>query len=569
MTRMHRPARALFLLTALGAVLASPLGGCGAPTNDVPPLAVVIVIDQLRTDTLARLTPILEGGIGRLLREGRLFVLGSHEHATSETAPGHATLLTGVPPSKHGITGNRWYTRPDGLLVTCAQDPSTPNYTGTGGISARFLEATTLGEWLKQASPKSRVVSIGGKDRSAALMAGRNADAVFFYDPRAGRFTTSAAWAPSEPELLLEFDRTHPLAPLACAEWDPLSGAADRPEAAADDSPWEPEKGRVFPHRLPCPEQGAGHAAPGAGAPDDHAPAPPPGLDEATQRALARELPFTPFFDTLTLGLAEVALDAYELGRDAAPDLLLVSLAGTDYIGHRYGPESQELLDQIRRLDLRLDLFLRTLDERLGKGRVLVVLTSDHGVADSPESKPDSGVRRVMDHDLMTRVEARLVAALGPPPRAEDGKARWLLGIEGYHVFLAEATPRVLDAALAALNPEEIVDAVFTAAELGAAAPSDPLLALARASFWPGRSGDLLIRPKPGWLLTPLTSGSDHGTPWEYDRQVPILFSGPGIRPGLSRDTAPTTRVAPTLATRLGVPIPAGVDPEVLLPGPP
>jgi len=131
---------------------------------------------------------------------------------------------------------------------------------------------------------------------------------------------------------------------------------------------------------------------------------------------------------------------------------------------------------------------------------------------------------------------------------------------------------------MAALGAEEIVDQVFTAAELAApaaggangspATSADPLVALARASTFPGHSGDLLIRPKPGWLLTSLTTGSDHGTPWEYDRQVPILFSGPGIRPGVSRDTARTTQVAPTLAVRLGIPVPAGVEPALLLPDP-
>jgi arylsulfatase A-like enzyme len=304
---------------------------------------------------------------------------------------------------------------------------------------------------------------------------------------------------------------------------------------------------RVFPHKLPCSDNPLGPAEGGG----------------AGSSELYSELRISPFLDDLAFDLAEDAVDKYELGRDGSPDLLALSLSATDFIGHRYGPDSQEVLDQLRRLDRRLGIFLDRLDRKVGLARTLVVLTGDHGVTSCPERDPAHRAQRVNKGQLRRRLEAALISRLGP--------GGWVEGLEADQVYLAHDSPRVEQAAAEALEKEPSVERVYRSGELEAGArPSqgpagDAYLPLMRASWLKGRGGDLMIRVHEGWMITESPFGSEHGTPYPADMHVPLIFRGPGIGAGSRPEPVSVYRVAPSIAQLLGFPYPPDL-PEGPLP---
>ncbi|HKQ63261.1 MAG TPA: alkaline phosphatase family protein [Candidatus Polarisedimenticolaceae bacterium] len=498
------------------------------PPRKPPRLAVFLVVDQLRADYLTRFASRLDGGLRRLQREGFVFDEAHQEHAVTETGPGHASLATGLPPSRHGIIGNRWFEAGKG--VGCVDDPEIAGHFGGLGASPQRLLAPTLAEWIKRASPESRVIAVSGKDRSAILMAGRVGDGVFWYDTKAGGFTTSTFYAKEPPEPLRALREAGALGLLACRAWERLDGPNDLPEADADDRPWEPEGDRTFPHKLPCPATGT--------------PTVPPSAE------LLSALRFTPFFDDKILELAEGAIERYRLGADATPDLLTISLSATDFVGHRFGPDSQEVLDQVRRLDRRLAQFFERLDRKVGLDRTLIVLSADHGVAACPEHAPAGGAQRVK----LAEVGMRLKAAL----RAGMGEDVALPEVEGSQIYFKQSSDKLEQVLADALRNEAWVAHVYRRSELASsAAGEDRFLPLMRASWTAGRGGDLMVLQREGWLLSSAGSGSDHGTPYEYDSHVPLIFRGSGIAPGHSAERVAVYRAAPTIAKLLGVPAPA------------
>src|SRR5688572_23498294 len=123
---------------------------------------------------------------------GTSFLNSYQSHASTETCPGHSTLLTGARPASNGIVANAWVdqgaARAD-KTIYCAEDERVAgstfrNYT----VSPEHLRAATLGDRLKAVSPKSRNFAVAGKDRAAVMMGGRSADQRWYWD--GNRFAT-------------------------------------------------------------------------------------------------------------------------------------------------------------------------------------------------------------------------------------------------------------------------------------------------------------------------------------------------------------------------------------------
>ncbi len=556
----------------------------GAPpaATDRPPLCVVIVVDQMRGDTLTRLGPLLQGGIARLAREGVVYDDAHQDHAATLTGPGHATLFTGVQPAVSGIIANAWYDRAGAHRAGCVSGAAT-------GPSPTQLLVSTLGEWMQQVSPASRVVAVSGKDRAAILPAGHAKDAaVFWYDTRSGGFTTSKTYAPDLPELVARFNGDHGAKTRLCTVWERSTGSEPIPGVDPDDEPWEPAERRVFPHPLPCDRDGAS-TSPGASAQD----------------AIGRSIVYDPSWDEMTLDFAETLIDEYALGKDASPDLLVLGLSGTDAIGHEWGPDSQEFADQILRLDRRLGVFLDSLDRRFGAGRVLIALGADHGVTPPPERGASKGYERVGPEAFAARLEERMRRALGPPPREQDGsvphgsdeKPSWILAAENFDLYLARPAAggpgarAIEDAAVAALLEEPSIAHVYRSAELAALPASQPfaatldaigaaegmgaevfaasrtgpdlILPLMRASWMPDRSGDVTYRLRPGWLIEPSDVAATHGSPYRIDTHITLIVRGPGVAARHEQKRVSARQLAPTLAHLLGAEAPTGTAPPL------
>jgi predicted AlkP superfamily pyrophosphatase or phosphodiesterase len=539
----------LRLVSALFFLAASPVPAATVPR---PKLIIAISVDQFAASVYVRYLDDFTGGLKRL-SSGIAFPVGYQSHAATETCPGHSALLTGDHPSHTGIVGNSWLDRNTATSVYCVA------VAGTGDPFARGpqrLKATTLGDWLKQRYPGSRVVSISGKDRAAIMMAGHHPDLVAWWmdglvnnRPVFG-FQTSKFAGPAGP----------PIQSILRKEDDRIATL------------WRKAPPRLWPSDVPAdcrslekPQRFGELEMSGS--------VPPASAIEATAKAgfidrtqFDDALHASPLFDSLTLDFALKIARQWRLGTEATPDLLAVSLSATDYVGHRYGNGGAEMCAQMHALDQSLGAFLARID-RLGVP-YMVVLTADHGAVDAPERLQEQGVaaQRVDPSKFLDALNFHLRQTLNiasGPIKAVDPQQLYIAAA-GDPAFLE----RVRSEALSWLRQQPSVDSVLTRDEVAAAVPA-PLKSPAdltiaerlNESFDPERSADIFVVFRKfttqGLPRAPNDSVAGHGSPWDYDRQVPILFWWPGAPSLTSPAPAETVDIAPTLAATIGIAPPA------------
>jgi predicted AlkP superfamily pyrophosphatase or phosphodiesterase len=495
-------------------------------------LVVLVVVDQMRADYLARFARQWTGGFDRIYRGGTVFEHGGQDHAATETAPGHATLLSGRYPAHTGIV----------LNSRGVQDVDAPlvGRSGGEGASPRRFRGTTLVDWMLARDPATRVLSVSRKDRGAIFPIGRAIVPVYWFD--AGAFTTSRYYADSLPAWVQAFNQRGSVDRLA--ERDPTWNLLlpDSAYAEPDSEPFENGGADyVFPHPFPT----------------------------ARGAAVAQIARF-PWMDSLTLAFALEGVRAVGLGRRAGPDLLSLSLSTTDAVGHAFGPDSRELHDQLLHVDRWLGQFLDSLNHLIGNDRVLLVLTGDHGVTPLPE------------YNVTVRHRPGGRVWLGSIARSAGAALRDRMGRD----FGLEFDSGLLSADVASLRATGI-DADSLAQSLAAEAARLPGVArvytpltLARAPR-SDRGAELWRRQLPpdyGWLFCALTTegyvwsggqlGAEHSSANRADIEVPIAFFGPGVRARLVERPASTVDIAPTVAVLLGLspsePLDGRVLPEVV-----
>lgn len=498
-----------------------------------PRLVLAISVDQLSADLFAQYRRVYTAGLARL-QQGAVFPSGYQSHAATETCPGHATLLTGVHPARSGIIANMWFA--PGMAraqkrVYCAEDERDPASSPNNPVvSAWHLKVPTLGEWLKKASPASRNVAVSAKDRAVMMMGGHDIDAAYWW--KNGQFVTLGA---------------RKISPAVEAENAEAAALIKAGAPALDLPQWCAPRDRAIQ---------AGSTTVGAG----RFPL------EAGREAGFRS---SPRLDAATADLAIRLVDEMKLGQGKAPDVLSVSFSATDYIGHMFGTEGAEMCIQQAELDRSIGRLLDHLDAQAID--YVVVLTADHGGFDLPERLNQQGLpgaARVapgLEGDALERAVAARSGVTAP------GKLLYSDGPFGDFYFSAALSPADKAKAQAALveiaraNPQ--VAAAWTSAEVAAVPmPSDDpqdwtLAQRARASFDAERSGDVVILLRRG--VMPVANPSvgyvaTHGSPWDYDRRVPMLF----WRKGLTGEEQPapveTVDIAPTLAAVLGLTVPQG-----------
>lgn len=534
-----RPRRVLagvVLLAACWPVQARQPAVTGHPT-----LLVLVVVDQMRADYLTRYSAPWTGGLRRLVDEGARYEQTFYPYLNTVTCVGHATLGTGAWPKTHGIILNQWYRRDEGRLRSCTFDPSVRAVVYSGrpdgeGHSATQLRVPTLAERLRTRWPGSRSVSLSLKPRSAIMMAGRGATAITWIG--AGGWQTSTAYTGAPLASIGRSVAAHPIDADRPAVWERLRDAASY--LGPDDGPGErPEHGwtRVFPHPL---------SPPGA---------PPAAFLELWQSS--------PYGDAALGAMAVSAIGDFQLGQRDAVDFLGVSFSSTDLVGHDFGPDSHEVQDTLARLDRTLGALLTALDAKVGRGRYVLALSADHGVATVPEVAAAAGqsAGRVPLGIVRSTVDAALQNG-GPGPHV----AR----VEYTEVYLTKAARAGMTAAriapaLAALRAMPGVAAAIWTPDLARVTGLPPAtLAAVRASHVPGRSGDITIVPAPNWILVPGTdpaggTATTHGSLHAYDQHVPLVFLGAPFAPGRYQAAATPADAAPTLAATVGLTI-TGVE---------
>ncbi|MCE1228565.1 MAG: alkaline phosphatase family protein [Firmicutes bacterium] len=509
-------------------LLAGPL--CAAPR---PSLVVVISVDQFSAELMARWGREWPGGLGRLAKEGTLFVSAYHDHGLTETGPGHSVLLSGRHPAHTGICENRWLDRSTATWTYCVNDPASPVL----GASHRFagprnFQGSTLGQWLRSQVPQSRSYAITGKDRSAILMAGPQADGVYWFEPEVG-FTTSRTYAAQLPAWLQAYDQRLVQSLSASSFfWEALSG--------------QPEPGGSFVVRDKPLTMGLPRLVHGVGMAQD--------------RPFWDRLRASPFYDQMVLDAAQELIAQEKLGKGNGTDLLALGLSATDYVGHAFGNQGPEMRDQLRRLDRALGRFLDRLSDQVP--RLWVVLTGDHGCGDFPERLATQGhtAKRIEAPRwgrALDEAVCRTFKVKGPLFHTMDGGSLYLNEANVRAAGLAKA--EVLKAAAEeARKLDDVLDAV-SADELGAMAfpaSADPaahsLRERLRLSYVPGRSADLFIVFKPSVMVDDGATLCCHGHPHDMDRRVPLAFWGPW-KAEMRPEPVRTVDLAATLAQELGL----------------
>jgi len=524
-------------------VIALALASCAATRSPAtvsggkPRLVVVIVVDGLPerqvVDYRDQLAP---DGIERFFMRGVWFTEATYGYATTETAPGHATIATGAYPHRSGIVANQWLDPGSGSLIYCYAD-SSASYIGqkpvpNEGTSPRNLLAESVGDVLKRADERSKVIAISDKDRGAIGPAGKRGTAYVFRE-ETGEFASTTYYMKEHPKWVADFNATRPAQRYLGAEWRPLLDEPAYARSLPDERKWYAPGGKL-PRKLP----------------------------DAAGREYYEAMMETPFGDDLLLAFARAAIAGEQLGHDGSPDILFIGLSTHDYINHGYGAESRLSHDHVLYLDRELQDFFNDLDVTVGRENYVAVLTADNGFTPVPEHSQSLGrdAGRVNPSVLLNRVNAGLAKKFGA--------GRWATGFSAGSLALNRplATARkvsVTDLADEARNlvaAEPGIAKAYTRAEVeGPPRPGDALLEAVRKSWYPQRSADVAFVLKPYWLLGSHPIGTSHGSPHRYDTNVPLMLYGPAWIPPAGRIDKPVevTDIAPTLSKLLGIAAPA------------
>jgi predicted AlkP superfamily pyrophosphatase or phosphodiesterase len=510
----------------LFAVLAPVLLFAAPPdAGQKPKLILAIVVDQFRYDYTMRFRDDYHAGLAKLLDHGAVFTDAHYRHATTVTAVGHSTFLSGAPPSASGIVANDWFERDTGKTVTSVSDPKTKligGVPGQPGSSPRRLEVSTVVDELKIQGGESHAIGISIKDRGAILPAGHMADAAYWYDPDSNNWVTSSFYTSDLPSWVQAVNAKHIAQQFLGASWLPVD------------------------------------AKPGSAQPFCT-------MVNGSEVRFCGGLEATPWGNEMIEEFAERALEGENLGRHSGVDVLTVSFSSNDYVGHAVGPDDPAVRDMSIRTDRLLGKLLDYADQRVGAGNTLVVLTADHGVAPVPEVN----IKRNMPGGRLSDVE--VMKAMTDALIKRYGAGNWFVGgtvlmpylnwdlIRSKKLDLAEVESVAAEAARSVAH----IARVYTRQQLlSGSVQRDPIGDAMSLNFFAPRFGDLFILPEPYYLFD--STGTTHGTPYDYDTHVPLIFYGPQIKPGTYSTRVAVNDVAPTLAEILHVERPSGSIGRVL-----
>ena len=544
--------RLALLRRAAVAVLAGFVVSCTTtttpPAAPAPKLVVFMVVDGLpQRQIVDYRDQLASDGLVRFLDKGAWFPDAHYGYAFTVTAAGHASMLTGTYAYRHGIIGNDWRDPQTGEIVYCTGDTRYTyigNATGKlDGTSPENLKVETVGDVLKRADPRSKVIAISGKDRGAILPAGKTGVA-YMYMSKSGEFASTTFYMKEHPAWVKEFNTARPADRYFKQQWKAVLDDAAYAKSLPDDQPWFLVKGV----KLPMLMVGASQDKP----------------DGAYYSALLR----SPFVDEMSLEFARAAIRGEGLGQDDAPDILAISLSDHDYINHAFSAESRLSHDHLLQLDRMFQAFFRDLDAMVGKDNYVVVLTADHGFMPAPEFSKAAGrnAGRISSSQSLARVNAGLTARFGEGAWAKYYSASALVLDDKLIAARKVDRMALAEEARALLLKEDGIEAVYTRDELeGNTRAGAPYFDQMRRSWNRERSGDLQVALKPYWMFSSSTSTTTHGSPHAYDTNVPLLFYGPKwVKPGRYDGRVEISGIAPTLALMLKVPPPSASEGTVL-----
>lgn len=519
----------------LAAFLLSTCANPKFPEN--PRLVVFMVVDQLPAELFQRIGHEFTGGFRWLLDNGIDFTNAHHEHGNTVTGTGHFVLGSGYHPGPAGVLGNSWYVRELQKSVNCVEDSLAKSIGGKGKArSYNQTNASAIGDWIKAQDVKSKVFTVAGKDRAAVFMGGKNGDLAIYYDWQ-GSFMTSDYYANELPKWLLKYNENLNFAAYRDSVWTHIAdpefyakyGTADHQDGEVDQFENEP-----------------------------YSPTLPVSLASKSSEEANEYIGATPWFDKTVLELATIIIAKEELGQDASTDLLGIGISMADWIGHNHGPHSHEVLDYFLRLDKYMLKFIQNIDAQIGLKNVIFVLSSDHGVGPLPEYLQTQGIKagRLDRNDFKDRIQII---------EEWSGNSIKFYGDGFYFPNNYQQNDRV--AALAKITQifadVEAMEKWLTRDEILSFEGNDRFSRRMRNMIHPEKSPDVIAVMRE-FYSERFPLGATHGTPYDYDTHVPILFSHVGVKNKSVKRPVATVDIAPTIARLVGVKIPNEVDGNVL-----
>jgi hypothetical protein len=529
-------------------------------------LVLQITVDQLRGDLIDRYSAGYgEGGFRLLLDNGAFYVDAHHRHANTETVVGHTTLATGTDPAVHGMIGNVWLDRESGQLIYNVEDEDYPLVGEGGGVDAsteidptqklattqgrspRAIRTSTISDEIVQSiGPQAKVFGISVKDRGAITLAG-HAGTAYWFSKSAGQMVTSTFYRDAYPEWVNAWNAKGVPNAYEGKSWELSKTPSAYLFGNADNQEWEvdfPGYGRTFPHPF----------------------------GKADSPYFTTLLTVSPAGDEIVLDFARDLMTAENIGTDDVLDYLSISFSSTDYVGHFFGPSSLEAEENLHRLDRTLAELFAFVDKTVGLDQTLVVLSADHGGSEAPGYLQSLGIdSSYFNFDDVDKTKG--IAAL----KAEFGVAEELIDqfFQPYFYLNREAIAELgLDLPLVARRVAEelrelpgIAYAVSSYDLRAGAVVQTPVTEAILANFNEDRSGDIYVVFNPQWFVAEFDGISvtgSHGQPWFYDSHVPVIWMGPGVKPGRIARRVETVDVAPTIAAYLGVKYPSGTRGRVM-----
>lgn len=523
-----------------------------------PKLGILLVFDQLRGDYISRWQDhFVKDGFLRLTSEGTWFENCHYPYSGTVTGAGHATLTTGATPSIHGIVGNEWYDRTEGKSSYCAGSsrwtsmPPLPEAIAAPGTTVKVrgsgtpekLRSETLGDALKRSTNnQGKVVALSFKDRSSVLPAGMKPDYCYWFDNSSGKFHTSTYYSNKIAPWLSDFNDSKFIDQWRNKSWEKLYPDKDyKPFSGIDEQTGEgngKNQGKFFPHPF-----------------------------GKTEKDYYDALYNSPFGNDVLLELAMKAIKAEKLGKNAQPDMLLISFSSNDSVGHSWGPDSQEVFDTTLRTDLLIRNLLLYLDKEVGKNNYVIALSADHGICPLPEVSKVKGLEagRLATDKFAKEIEAALQEKFGKP----TAPAKYLEAFSDTSAYLNYATLKAnsinLDDATAFIktwaSSQPAILKAYTSKEINLASnSSDPLLVSVSKSWFKGRSGDICFILKPFYIPGAYLTGTTHGSPHTYDTHVPLIAFGGGIKNLLIKDKVSPQLAASIIAEGIGISTPASAE---------
>ena len=513
-----------------------------------PKLVVGLVIDQMRWDYLYRYSELYgPNGFKRLLGQGFSCENTLIPYTPTVTGAGHSCIYTGSVPAINGIVANDWVERETGRPMYCAADTSVRPVGSAslveGQMSPRNMLTNTIGDELRLATNfRSKVIGISLKDRGGIFPAGHSANAAYWFDDKTGKWITSTYYTTELPAWVQQYNDRKVPDSLMMTDWNLLYDKSKYIQSTADDKIYErlleSDKSRVFPHKY---QSVIGNKS------------------YNTFRAC-------PYGNTYTFDFAKEIIRNEKMGQGSETDMLCVSASSTDYVGHRFGPNSLEIEDTYLRLDKDIADFLAYLDKTLGRNNYLLFLSADHG---APQT---AGFLK--EHNYINTGTLSSGTVLKNMNRFCNEKFGDSLLVKRIYDFQAYLNTKRIDSLglnvklvkkelVTYLKSQNEIWNAFDEEELSSTILPPVIKEKILNSYYFRRSGDIQYFYKPQYIEGG-ADGTEHGTWYPYDTHIPCLFYGWGVKPGKTNRETYMTDIAPTIAAMLQIQMPNGCVGKVI-----